>query len=190
MNPAVVLVACCVFLAGCATTPEGIAKGYWRKDKNKGLVVYSTRLDSRCRSGTKLLNLGAEGLTLTGKRVLRLLAVDNVFMKHAFTSPPGYHFVQAWDAGEYGLTTSGSLLSFEQPAHKEFDVFFHVEPGVIQYLGEFYVEMPDCFSYRVSVQDQFARDAQLLDQRMGKALSAQMVARVVELPKQEAASER
>lgn len=186
----VILLMFGVSVAGCASTSHSVSSGYsLEKNPKKGLVVYSTRLNDSCDAKIKTSMLRAEGLTTAGKRVQQMMLVNNSFLKPDFSDPPGYFFVQAWPAGEYRLERFVSTGTKGGGESKEFNAYFTVEPGVAQYLGEFYVEMPNCYLFRLKVKDESEQAARLLDERMKKVSPGAMVSKVILLPKEKPQSE-
>jgi hypothetical protein len=167
---------------GCASSSHSVSSGYsLEKNPEKGLVVYSTRLDDRCDAKMKTSMLRAEGLTKAGKRVQQMMLVSNPYLKPDLSDPPGYFFAQAWPAGEYRLERFVFSSTKGGGESKEFNVYFTVEPGVVQYLGEFYVEMPNCYLYRLKVNDESEHAARLLAERLKKVSSDKMVSKVISL---------
>lgn len=85
--------------------------------------------------------------------------------------------MQQWEAGEYRVASFATSSMRSQGGTSELELYFTVTPGVVQYLGEFHLELPNCISYRLAINDEFERDRGLLAERVPGVSTEHMVNR-------------
>jgi len=146
---------------------------------DEGMIVLSTRTDSRCGSSGFL---GTAGISFNavehGEVIYNLWAPDGIGLLHSpteydFSDPPGYFYARPVKAGDYRFgklskAVGGPVLV----STRGLDMDFHVEAGKIYYLGEIFVSIPDCSGYSVRINDQRQRDGLLFNKKMKKLNSS------------------
>jgi hypothetical protein len=146
----------------------------------EGIVVMSTRVNHKCGGGINVANIDYEGIV--GQDIERgMFMLTNAMVGHDFENPPGYYHMRKLPAGEYRFTkmTAASTKGVFK-ALNDLDILFTVAPGKVCYLGEFYVDIPNCSNFTIRFNDQRQRDGALFDKRM-KKLNSRMF--VYQIPK-------
>jgi hypothetical protein len=159
-----------LMLGGCAATR--ISDDYaFEPGTDEALLVASTRIDDKCGGSMSTVVLAYETLVKndveTGGFVF-----TNPLLTHDFTNPPGYFDIRRVKAGEYRLTKlTKTSMAGRRDGQRDLNIQFRVDPGRIYYLGEMYVDMPDCSSFSLRFNDQRQRDGALFDRRMKRLKS-------------------
>ncbi len=170
-----------VLQVGCTTRFHNVGKGFtFEDDPGMAIVVVSTRLDSQCEGSIQSSFFIAEGITEKG-RVRNMVIVSNALMDKDLEDPPGFLFIQDWPPGEYRLSHFSSSSTQGGGNSRDINIYFDIAPDSIQYLGEFYVEMPNCYSFTLEVRDDMESARKMFDERMDKLDSVSMVSKANEL---------
>jgi hypothetical protein len=138
-----------------------------------GLVVISTRIDNRCES--TVFSSGSLDFRSTDGKTSGLFLLDNPFIDKDFQSPPGYFFVRSLPQGEY------RILKLSFPGYKsksEIGSTFTVSEGETTYLGEVFVDVPNCQRFTYRLANMWSRDEQFLKNRI-RNLSTERVKKQV-----------
>ena len=143
------------------------------KHPTRGLVVASTRLDTRCGTFAGLISIED-----AQKAHSHVFLLSNHFVKKDFHDPPGYFISQEFEAGEWHIlgVRMGSYVSdfSEQTGHT-----FTVKPGEAIYLGQLFVQpSSDCTKYKIAVSDEWERDL-LLFQKDSDGISVENVHKAI-----------
>ncbi len=163
-----------VLLIGCSFNKQVHDDFKIDPNSNEGLVVLSTRLYDGCVGGKNSADLDVIRLTNNNVELAAEFKLQHEFTEFDFKNPPGYFYIRRYKAGDYRITNytlgghGGSYRS-----KKNLDINFHVAPGKIHYLGEIFVDVPDCSKFKVKVTDQRDRDAAIFDKKM-KNLNSKM----------------
>lgn len=168
------ILAFSLFMYGCGTTSMNVLQDYKLKpDDNKGLVIISTSWISAAPF-EKVAFMPGLSKTVTNninEAMGNILNVNNTFIEHDFTDPPGYFYIMELEAGSYEVFHKTMMVN---------SIRFDVIPGEIVYIGglEFRYILgcmqtpgtgcePDKYNYVVpAVTNQWDRDKALMQQRL------------------------
>lgn len=164
-------------LSGCAVykVHENFHLG---TGSDESIIVLSTRTQDRC--GGLFVTSGLTFYPIVHGEIKQTIwAQDGIALIHGptdydFTDPPGYFYARPIKAGDYRLDGfSKAVYGGTYNSKKSLNMDFHIEPGRVYYLGEIYIDIPDCTRYVIRVNDQRQRDGLLFNKKM-KNLNSSM----------------
>lgn len=164
-------------LAGCGTQPARQVDSAY-VPTTSALVVYSARVDDKCGAALSTLRLNYRYTNPTQPEPGHgFIFLQNALLSSDFEGRDGFYKIEEWPAGDYIFTdpTLSNMKMGMATSKGRYDVKVKIEVGKAYYLGEFKADIVSCGVLKLGINDEYARDSIIFDNKMKNVKSSALI---------------